>query len=157
MLIRPEAPQQSRHSLRGELIETMIQLSRLAKSQRIAIAGDDGAELYQDFTSRGFQYCVLAPSRTISDGCFSAGMIAGNHDYATIEAAIVQVSRLLHVKASMAIAIGSSEIGLGCKVRARLQRFGFRVDAGARCHQALVLAAHRDISDQQVNVFARAA
>ena len=40
------------------------------------------------------------------------------------------------------------ENGLGVKVRNRLQQLGFRVEAGVRCRDGFVLAAHRQDFDQ---------
>jgi hypothetical protein len=50
---------------------------------------------------------------------------------------------LLDATASIAVSIDPHASGLGAKVRDKLQQLGFRIEAGARCREAFVLAAHR--------------
>ena len=61
---------------------------------------------------------------------------------------MAQISVFLGAAANVAISIESQESGLGVKVRNRLQQLGFRVEAGARCRDGFVLAAHRQDFDQ---------
>ena len=58
-------------------------------------------------------------------------------------AALAQVSPFLSAHAAVAILIESREGELCMKVRQRLQQMGFRIEAGVRCQQGLVLSACR--------------
>jgi hypothetical protein len=144
-------------SPRDEIVETMINLSHLSKSHRIIIAGSDSVELYLALRRRGFSFGALASSRRSPSGHYSAGLIAGDHAYPAIEAAVNQISKHLYAAASITISIESQEIGLGGQVRAKLQQLGFRIEAGARCHQGFVLAAHREECGQHFGAVARVA
>jgi hypothetical protein len=126
-----------------EIVNTMIDLARLSRSHRIAIAGNDSMELYLALKRRGFVYPVLASSCRIARGQHSAGLIAGDHSFEAIEATVVGIARLLDATASIAVSIDPHASGLGAKVRDKLQQLGFRIEAGARCREAFVLAAHR--------------
>jgi hypothetical protein len=144
-------------SPRDEIVETMINLSHLSKSHRIIVAGSDSVELYLALKRRGFSFGALASSRRMPSGQYSTGLIAGDHCYPAIEAAINQISAHLYAAASITISIESQEIGLGGKVRAKLQQLGFRIEAGARCHQGFVLAAHREEFGQHFGAIANVA
>jgi hypothetical protein len=87
----------------------------------------------------------------------SVGLIAGDRCYQSIEATISQIGRLLCPAASLTISIESQESGLAAKVRTRLQQLGFRIEAGARCQQGFVLAAHREEAFQHFGAIANVA
>ena len=70
---------------------------------------------------------------------------------------MIQVTRFLDATASIAVSIGPQANGLGAKVRARLLQLGFRIEAGARCREGFVLAAHRQDYRQGFGTTAKAA
>ena len=150
-------PRQNLISPRDEMVDTMINLAHLSKSHRLVLAGADSIELYLALRRRGFTYAALASACRTPAGQHSAGLIAGDRCYQAIEAAINQISRHLYAAASITISIESQENGLGCKVRTKLQQLGFRIEAGARCHQGFVLAAHREEFGQQFGAIANVA
>jgi hypothetical protein len=130
-------------SPREEIVSTMIDLARLSRLHRIVIAGNDSTEFYLALKRRGFAYPVLASSCRIPCGQHSAGLIAGGDSFETIEAAVVRIARFLDTTANIAVSIEPHTNGLGAKVRDKLQQLGFRIEAGARCREGFVLAAHR--------------
>ena len=144
-------------SPRDEMVDTMINLAHLSRSHRLVVAGADSIELYLALRRRGFSYAALASASRTPAGQHSAGLIAGDRSYQAIEAAINQISRHLYAAASLTISIESHENGLGCKVRTKLQQLGFRIEAGARCHQGFVLAAHREEFGQHFGAIANVA
>jgi hypothetical protein len=144
-------------SPRDEIVDTMINLTHLSKSHRIVVAGGDSIELYLALRRRGFSFGVLASASRTPSVRHSVGLIAGDRSYQAIEAAITQISRLLYPAASITISIESQESGLGAKVRTRLQQLGFRIEAGARCQQGFVLAAHREETGQHFAAIANVA
>lgn len=135
--------QQPLISPRDEIVNTMIDLAHLSRSHRIVVAGDDSIELYLALRRRGFAYPVIASHRRVPRGPYTAALIAGDLSFPAIEAALAQVSRFLDAAANIAVSIESRESGLGLKVRTKLQQLGFRIEAGARCREGFVLAAHR--------------
>lgn len=106
---------------------------------------------------RGFLFSVLASARRATGGRHAAGLIAGCESYPAIEAALVQVSGFLNSAADIAIAIQSRENGLIGRARAKLQQLGFRIEAGARCQEGFVLAAHREEFNQGFGVIRKVA
>jgi hypothetical protein len=126
-----------------EIVDTMIDLAHLGKAQRIVLAGQGSMDICLALKQRGFMFCVLASACRAARGQHAAALIAGCGSYAAIETALVQVSGFLNSAADIAIAIPSRETGLIGRARTKLQQLGFRIEAGARCREAFVLAAHR--------------
>ncbi|WP_146690052.1 hypothetical protein [Bradyrhizobium canariense] len=139
-------------SPRDEIVDTMIDLAHLAKSHRIVVAGNESIELYLALKRRGFDFGVLASACRTPCGQHAAGLIGGCNSYQAIEAAVVQISRFLNSAANIAISIESRESGLVARVRVKLQQLGFRIEAGARCRESFVLAAHRHEFGQDFGV-----
>jgi hypothetical protein len=79
----------------------------------------------------------------ISKGQYPVGLIAGQNSPASIEAALVQIPQFLSANAAIAVLIDSRESSFCLKIRTRLEQMGFRIEAGVRCQQGLVLAASR--------------
>jgi hypothetical protein len=52
-------------------------------------------------------------------------------------------SPFLSASAAIAVLIESRESGVCLKIRSRLEQMGFRIEAGVRCQQGLVLSAYR--------------
>lgn len=140
--------QQPLISSRDEIVNTMIDLGHLSRSRRIVIAGSGSVELYLALRRRGFVYPILASSCHIRRGQCAAALIAGNLSYTAIETALAQASGFLEAAANVAVSIELQENGLALKVRTKLQQLSFRVEAGARCREAFVLAAHRQDAGQ---------
>ena len=143
-------------SPRDEIVDTMINLTHLSRSHRIVVAGGASVELYLALRRRGFSFSALVSSRTPA-ARYSAALIAGDRSYQEIEATIGQIGRLLCPAADLTISIASQETGLATRVRTRLQQSGFRIEAGARCQEGFVLAAHREQAVEQFGVIANVA
>ena len=139
------------------MVDTMINLAHLSKSHRIVVGGADSIELYLALRRRGFAFGALASTCRGPSGQHTAGLITGDRCYQAIEASINQISKRLCAAASITISIEPQESGLAGKVRAKLQQLGFRIEAGARCHQGFVLAAHREEFSQQFGAIANVA
>ena len=54
-------------------------------------------------------------------------------------------------KSETRVLIESRESGVCLKIRSRLEQMGFRIEAGVRCQQGLVLSAHRQGFGQMEN------
>ena len=148
---------QSSRLPQDEIVETMIDLARLGKTQRIVLAGQGSMDICLALKQRGYVFSVLASACRAAGGQHAAGLIAGCESYLAIEAALVQVSGFLNSAADIAIAIQSREHGLIDRVRAKLQQLGFRIEAGARCQEGFVLAAHRQEFNQGFGVIRKVA
>jgi hypothetical protein len=127
---------------REQVIDTMVALTRLSNQHRAIIGGSYNQELYIALRGRGFTRVAITVTCAASKGQHTIGLIISQSSLQTIKA-LDEVSRFLSAEAAIAVLIDSRECGLSLKVRARLEQMGFRIEAGVRCQQGLVLSAYR--------------
>jgi hypothetical protein len=130
-------------SSREQIVDTMIGLTRLSNRHRTIIAGADSLELYLALRRRGFFHVATTVTCRLPRAEHSIGLVTGQNSLQALEATLVDISRFLRTTAAIAILIDSREPGLGLRIRAKLEQLGFRIEAGVRCQQGLVLSAHR--------------
>jgi hypothetical protein len=135
--------QTDRAAARERMVDTMIDLARVARSHRIVAAGADSLRIHRALYRRGFVRCATAGTCGIPLGQSSAAFIAGDRSYPGLEASLVRVSRFLNATTTIVVSIESEENGLSLRVRAKLEQLGFRIEAGVRCQQAFLLSAYR--------------
>jgi hypothetical protein len=130
-------------SNREQVVDTMIELTRLSNLHRAIIAGSDSLELYLALRRRGFIRAATTTTCRIPKRQHAVGLIAGQNSLQAIEAALAQISPFLGSSAGIAVLIDSRESGFCLKIRSKLEQMGFRIEAGVRCQQGLVLSAYR--------------
>ena len=130
-------------SNREQVVDTMIDLTRLSNLHRAIVAGSDSLELYLALRRRGFIRVATTATCRIPKRQHAIGLITGQNSLSAIEAALTQISQFLSPSAAIAVLIDSRESGVCLKIRARLEQMGFRIEAGVRCQQGLVLSAYR--------------
>jgi hypothetical protein len=130
-------------SSREQVVDTMIELTRLSNLQRAIVAGSDGMELHLALRRRGFVRVATTTTCRSPRAQHAVGLITDQNSPRAVEAALAEISQFLCPTAAIAVLIDSRESGLGLRIRNRLEQMGFRIEAGVRCHQGLVLSAHR--------------
>ena len=130
-------------SNREQIVDTMIDLTRLSNQHRAIVAGQDSLELYLALRRRGFVRVATTATCRIPKRQHAIGLITGQNSLSAIEAALTQISQFLSPSAAIAVLIDSRESGVCLKIRTRLEQMGFRIEAGVRCQQGLVLSAYR--------------
>ena len=138
-------------SNREQVVDTMISLTRLSNLHRAIVAGADGLELYLALRRRGFIRVATTATCRIPKAQHAVGLITGQNSLAAIEAALVRISPFLSTSAAIAILIDSRESGFCLQIRNKLEQMGFRIEAGVRCQQGLVLSAYRHGFNQMEN------
>jgi hypothetical protein len=136
---------------REQVVDTMIQLTRLSPLHRAIIAGGDSMELYLSLRRRGFVRVATTATCRTPRGQHAVGLITGQNSFQAIEAALAQISKFLCTSAAVAVLIETRESGVCLKIRNRLEQMGFRIEAGVRCQQGLVLSAYRQGFGQMEN------
>jgi hypothetical protein len=134
-----------------QVVDTMIELTRLSHLHRAIVAGSDSLELYLALRRRGFIRAATTATCRIPKAQHAVGLIAGQNSLGAIEAALAEISPYLCAYAAIAVLIDSRESGLSLKIRSRLEQMGFRIEAGVRCQQGLVLSAYRQGFGQMEN------
>jgi hypothetical protein len=130
-------------SNREQIVDTMIELTRLSNLHRAVIAGSDSLEFYLALQRRGFIRVATTTTCRIPKRQHAIGLITAQNSLQAIEAALAQITPFLGPCAVIAVLIGSRESGFCLKIRSRLQQMGFRIEAGVRCQEGLVLSAYR--------------
>jgi hypothetical protein len=130
-------------SNREQVVDTMIDLTRLSNLHRAIVAGSDSLELYLALRRRGFIRVATTAACRIPKRQHAVGMITGQNSLQAIEAALAQISQFLSPSAAIAVLIDSRESGFCLKIHYLLEQLGFRIEAGVRCQQGLVLSAYR--------------
>ena len=138
-------------SNREQVVDTMIELTRLSYLHRAIVAGSDSLELYLALRRRGFIRVATTATCRIPKEQHAVGLITGQNTFQAIEAALAQISQFLSTSAAIAVLIDSREIGFCLKIRTKLEQMGFRIEAGVRCQQGLVLSAYRQGFGQMEN------
>jgi hypothetical protein len=128
---------------REQVVDTMIELTRLSHMHRAIIAGSDAIELYLALRRRGFVRVATTATNRIPRGLHAVGLVATQNSLAAFEAALAEISQFLCTTAAVAVLIDSREGGFCLKIRSKLEQMGFRIEAGVRCEQGLVLSAYR--------------
>jgi len=134
-----------------QVVDTMIELTRLSNLHRAIIAGSDSPELYLALRRRGFIRVATTATCRIAKGQHAVGLITGQNSLQAIQSALGELSPFLCTSSAMAVLIDSRETGFCLKVRTRLEQMGFRIEAGVRCQQGLVLSAYRHGFGQMEN------
>ena len=138
-------------SNREQVADTMIELTRMSNLHRAIVAGSDSLELYLALRRRGFIRVATTATCRIPRGQHAVGLITGQNSLQAIEAALAQISPFLSTSAAIAVLIDSRESGVCLKIRTMLEQMGFRIEAGVRCEQGLVLSAYRQGFGQMEN------
>jgi hypothetical protein len=128
---------------REQVIDTMIGLTRLSHLHRAIVAGSDSMEMYLALRRRGFIRVATPETCRVPKGQHAVGLITGRNSLQASEAALARILPFLGASAAIAVLIDSRESGFCLKVRSRLEQMGFRIEAGVRCQQGLVLSACR--------------
>jgi hypothetical protein len=126
-----------------QVVDTMIDLTRLSSLHRAIIAGHDSLELYLALRRRGFVRVATTATCRIPKRQHAVGLVTGQNSLSAIEAALARIAPFLSPSAAIAVLIDSRESGLCLKIRSLLEQMGFRIEAGVRCQQGLVLSAYR--------------
>ncbi|QWG19462.1 hypothetical protein KMZ68_06345 [Bradyrhizobium sediminis] len=130
-------------SNRELVVDTMIGLTRLSSLHRAIVAGSDRMEMYLALRRRGFVRVATPETCRIATAQHAVGLITGQNSLQAIEAALARISPFLCTSAAVAVLIDSRESGFCQKIRNKLEQMGFRIEAGVRCQQGLVLSACR--------------
>jgi hypothetical protein len=99
-------------SNREQVVDTMIDLTRLSTMHRAIVAGHDSMELYLALRRRGFMRVATTATCPIPKQQHAVGLITGQNSLAAIEAALAQISQYLSPSAAIAVPIDSRESGV---------------------------------------------
>lgn len=126
-----------------QIMETMIELTRLSKSDRVIAAGSNAFDVYLGLHDRGFSRVATTATCRIPCGQHDVALVAGQHSIQALEALLVRIVPFLNTRATTAVWVGPDEHHRTNKLHLLLARLGFRIEAGAKCENGFVLSARR--------------
>lgn len=138
------ATAQSPTAASGQILDIMISLTRLGPLHRVIVAGCDSMELYLALRRRGFIRVTTPELCRRPKAQHAVGLVAAPAD--VTDNLLDQLSPYLTTHARLALLAGTGNNGV--KIRAKLERLGFRIEAGVRCERGLVLCADRQDAAQ---------
>ena len=139
-------------SNREQVVDTMIGLTRLSHLHRAIIAGSDSLELYLALRRRGFIRVATTATCRIPKRQHAVGLITGQNSLQAASRRRSPRYRNFSTPARpIAVLINSAKAASRLKIRTRLEQMGFRIEAGVRCQQGLVLSAYRQGFGQMEN------
>jgi hypothetical protein len=150
-MVQPRTLQLQSVPNREQVIDTMIELTRLSSLHRAIIAGSGKMELYLALRRRGFVRVATTTTCRIPKRQHAVGLITGQNSLQAIDAALTEISQFLSASAAIAVLIDSRESGFSLRIRAKLEQMGFRIEAGVRCQEGFVLSAVRHGFGQMEN------
>lgn len=126
------------------IMNAMIDLTRLSKAHRVIAAGASALDIYLDLHERGFSRVGTTATGRIPCGQHDVGLVAGRHSMQALEALLVRIVPFLNARATVAVWVdsGAGQHG-GKRLQLLLERLGFRIEAGARCENGVVVSAQR--------------
>ena len=92
-------------SSREQVVDTMIELTRLSNLQRVIVAGSDGMELYLALRRRGFVRVATTTTCRSLRAQHAVGLITDQNSPRAVEAALVEISQFLCPTAAIAVLI----------------------------------------------------
>ena len=135
--------QSVRDSALVQIVDTMVDLTRLSDGQRVVLCGSDSVGVYLTLRGRGFSRAATIAACRVAGAQFQVGLIAGRHSLQALETHLAQISHYLGATSAIAVSIDSREGVPSLRIRTGLERLGFRIEAGVRCRQGMVLSAYR--------------
>ena len=133
------------------IMETMIELTGLSKSHRVIVAGSNAFDIYLGLHDRGFSRVATTATCRIACGQHDVALIAGEHSIQAHESQLVRIMPFLNSLATTAVWTGSNQHQCSSKLQLLLERFGFRIEAGAKCENGFILSARRSQSRHVAN------
>jgi len=125
------------------ILDTMIQLARATKAHRVIVAGSSAFDIYIGLLQRGFSRTVTTVTCRIPCGQHDVALVSGDHSVTALERLLARVVPFLNSRATLAVWVSAQEHGSGRKLQLLLERLGFRIEAGAKCENGVVLSAQR--------------
>jgi hypothetical protein len=127
-----------------QIIQSMIELARCSRSQRIIVAGSSCSEHMFELHRRGYLRVATTATCGLPQSQYDVALI--DWQLQSVKALETTLDWLVHFLAStsvLVVSIDSSKRAENQKLGSMLERLGFRVEAGTRCEQGFVISARR--------------
>jgi hypothetical protein len=126
------------------IVETMLQLARASKSDRMIVAGPISSEIFIELHRRGYPRATTTKLSRIPCGQYDVGLVAWpEHSIKSLEPTLTSLLHFLSTTGVLVIWTNAQQSMPSRELRLLLQRLGFRVEAGAHCEEGVAVSARR--------------
>jgi hypothetical protein len=131
------------------IIETMIELARCSKPDRIIVAGADGPQKMLDLHRRGYNRVATTATCGLPRGQYDVALVNGrSHSIKALEATLDWLVHFLAPTGVLTIWVDSRQCPDRHELASMLDRVGYRIEAGTRCEHGLAVSARRSNATQ---------
>lgn len=122
------------------IIDTMIELARCSIDHQIILAGPNGPDLIFGLRGRGYPGAVTTATCKLSRGRYDVAFVAWRqHSINALEATL---DWLVHFLSPVGVLVVWIDTTQGARrLRATIERLGFRVEAWSRCGSGFAVSA----------------
>jgi hypothetical protein len=136
---------------REQIIESMLELARCSKRHRIIVAGSKGPQLMFDLHCRGYHRVATTMTCGLHRQYDAALVDWEGNSLRSLETTLDWLVHFLDFAAVLVIRAHGRERGINWRLKAMLDRLGFRLEVGSRSqHSLLVMARRRDAAELSV-------
>src|SRR5262245_32300477 len=126
------------------IIETMVELARCSKRQRLLLAGPKARHRLFDLNRRGFSRVATTSICGLPCGQYDVAFVESpNTSIKALEATLGWLVHFLAPTGVLAIWVEPCATTDHRKLVSVLERLGFQVEAGTRCQNGLAVSARR--------------
>jgi hypothetical protein len=126
------------------IIDTMIDLARCSKRQRILLAGPRAPHRLFDLNRRGFNRVATTATCGLPYRQYDAALVESQAtSIKALEATLDWLVHFLAPTGVLAIWVESCAVADHRKLVSVLERLGFQTEAGTRCQNGLAVSARR--------------
>jgi hypothetical protein len=131
-------------ALNERVTRTLVGLARVRETHRVLVSGAIGKDVLVELHRRGCTRVVTTAHCGLPHGQYDVAVVGWERQsLRALEVTLIWLVHYLGPKGVLAIWIDSSEPAANRKLRAILDRLGFRVEAGTSCGKGLAVAARR--------------
>jgi len=130
----------------NRILDTMIELSRCSRDDRIILAGAASSGRIVDWQRRGYRRVATTATCRLPDARYGVACIEWRHR--SIKALEATLDWLVHFLSANAVLVIWTDAAISTapgrrELRGALERFGFAVDTGTRCENGFAISARR--------------
>jgi hypothetical protein len=131
-------------SLNERVTRTLVGLARVNEAHRVLVSGALGKDVLLELHRSGCLRVVTTAHCGLPLGQYDVAVVGWQRQsLKALEVTLIWLVHYLVPRSVLAIWIDSNEPSASRKLRAILDRLGFRVEAGTSCERGLAVAARR--------------
>ena len=131
------------------VLESMIELARCSKLDRVIVAGATAPELMVGLQCRGYARVATVATCGLPHGQYGIALVNWEaRSIKALETTLTWLVQYLGASAVLVIRLDPLECTANLRLKSILQNLGFQIEVGALCEQGLAVSACRRDAQQ---------